>query len=175
MNINLKFELDGRKFSIPVEISEEEIGKLNAYVEAEAEKNGWEKPEDGHIYYYEDALCRVQSIRMNTSSAAQLNILYEKANCYSSEKLAEDLARGDALIRQLRRLAAEQRSKPVDFKVGGYTITYNYQDNCLECGITGPWAAVGDILFETEEQAQYAIATYADELIWYFTEMKDKF
>ena len=175
MNLHLKFELNGKTFTLPVAVSEEDLVYLSNSVEAEIEKTGWEKPEYGNMYYYEDALCRVQQMLMNSSSEEQIKILYDHANCYSNVTLAEDFARGDALMRKLRRLAAQKRTSPIDFSEnGGYTITYNYMDNCIECGVTGSWMAFGDILFETEEQAQEAITEYRDELIWYFTEMVTK-
>lgn len=172
MNLHLKFELNGKTFTLPVAVSEEDLIYLSNSVEAEIEKTGWEKPENGNMYYYEDALCRVQQLLMNSSSEEQLKILYDNANCYSNLALAENFARGDALMRRLRRLASQKRTSPTNFtENGGYTITYNYINNCIECGATGNWMALGDIIFETEAQAQEAITKYRDELIWYFTEM----
>lgn len=175
MNLNLRCEINGKILTIPVEISDEQLLQLSEIAEQIPEQNGWDKPENGKVYYYEDALCRVQSIRMNDSSAVQMDMLYEKANCYSNELLATDMARADALMRELRRFAAEKRIREIDNIAGGYTITYNYLDKCLEIGMTSSWKAFGDIVFESEELARDAINTYAEELIWYFTEMKDRF
>ena len=170
----LVVQMNGKELTIPVELSESQIRQIYLAAESETKLTGYEAPENGKMYFYEDALGRIQSIEANSNSEIQLKMLYDKANCFSSERIATNLARSDLLIRKLRRLAIEARTAPLDFsKDGGYTITYNYQDSCLECGMTGNWMALGDIVFPTEESARSAINEYADELIWYFTEMKD--
>ena len=133
---------------------------------------GWEKPERGSPCYYEDALGRVQKFTAEEASEAQLELLYNKANCFSSETLATNMARGDQLIREIRRFAVEHRTKPLDCDKC-YTIGYNYTNKCLEIGASGNWVSFGDVIFESEELAQEVINLYASELIWYFTEMTD--
>ena len=41
-------------------------------------------------------------------------------------------------------------------------------------GKNGVLAALGDIIFDTEERCRDAINEYASELIWYFTEKKNR-
>lgn len=174
MTSYLVMSINGKEVRMPVELTEEQAKEILVLREEEGKKTGWEKPETGNMYYYEDALCRVQAMLFNESSKIQLEMLYNAANCYSSERLANDLSRGDTLIKKLRRFAVENRKTPIDFNnLGGYTITYNYKNKCLECGMTGNWMTLGDIVFDTEETAREAINKFASELVWYFTEMRD--
>lgn len=173
MITNLQIIVGGQEIKIPITLTQEQIAELSAAMISDKPRTGWEKPEEGEPCYYEDALGRVQKFTVDEPSMAQLNLLHEKANCYSSEFVANEIARGDALIRALRRFSIEKRKEPIDRFKGGYTITYNYIDQCLECGVTGNWYALGDVVFDTEENAREAMNLYAEELIWYFTEMCD--
>ena len=135
---------------------------------------GWEQPEDRAPCYYVDALGRVQRIIVNEHSKSQVDLLYSEANCYLSENVASDIARAERLIRKLRRESIQRRQNQIDLSnEGGYTITYNYVDNCLELGGTGNWLAVGDIVFDSEKSAQEVMNIYAEELTWYFTRKRE--
>lgn len=170
----LQFVINGKEIVVPIELTQEQLHQICEASNSDQLLTGWEEPENGERCYYIDALCRVQNIEANADTHDQISLLSSRANCYTSEKLANDVARASELLRKLRRFAAVNRKEPIDLNgAGGYTITYNYVDKCLECGITGNWMAVGDILFDSEELVNAAIAEYAEELIWYFTEMKD--
>ena len=172
MITNLQIIVGGQEIKIPITLTQEQIAELSAAMVSDKPRTGWEKPQDGEPCYYEDALGRVQKFTVDELGKAQLDLLYEKANCYSSEILAMNMARGDQLIRELRRFAIERRTKPLD-RDQSYTIGYNYTDKCLEVGVSGNWFAFGDVIFESEELAREAMNIYAGELIWYFTEMID--
>ena len=174
-NAQLVLSFEGKELNIPVELTEAQLRRIFTVAQSDAKMSGWERPEIGDHFFYEDGLNRVQSGIVNENSMAQVEMLYEASNCYSSEIIAQSISRGDSLIRKLRRFAAESRTNSVAFyENGGYTITYNYQDKCLEIGATGQWMALGDVIFETEALAREAINKNADELVWYFTEMKDR-
>lgn len=171
MKANLQIILHGREYDLPIELDADQINRLISSATVEDECTGWEKPERGEQGFYEDALGRIQTVEVDEDSQAQIDLLYQHANLYSSKTIAKNIARGDRLIRELRRFAVENRVHSIDREgKGGYTIMYNYQDKCLECGLTGNGLALGDVLFETEELAREAINKYAEELIWYFTE-----
>lgn len=171
----LTLEVNGKELNIPIELTDTQIRQIYLAAESKTKLTGWDEPKNGGVYFYEDALGRVQSMLANESSEMQLNILYNSSNCFSSEKVADDIARCDSLIRKIRRRAILSRKNALNFEQnGGYVISYNYKDNCLECGVTGSWKSLGDIVFETEEEAMKVIAEYADELIWYFTKMRDR-
>lgn len=172
MKSNLQIVIQGREINIPIQLTAVQLNDIALAMQSDNPLNGWEKPKSGSPCYYEDALGRVQKIIVGDASQAQVDFLYSKANCFSSEILANNMARGDQLIRQLRRFAIDHRTKPLD-RDKGYTIGYNYIDKCLEVGVSGNWIAFGDVIFESEELAREAIDTYYADLIWYFTEMKD--
>lgn len=172
MKSNLQIIVRGKEISIPIQLTADQLNEIAMAMQSDERFIGWEKPEHGASCYYEDALGRVQKFTVDEATEAQLELLYSKANCFSSETLAADMARGDQLIRELRRFAITRRTEPIDYK-SGYTIGYNHVDKCLEIGMCGDWVGVGDIIFESEELAREAMNIYASELIWYFTEMKD--
>ena len=172
MKSNLQIVIQGREISIPIQLTADQLNEIALAMQADERLTGWEKPEHGSPCYYEDALGRVQKFTVDELSEAQLELLYTKANCFSSETLAMNMAHGDQLIRELRRFAISHRTKSLDHDEG-YTIGYNYTDKCLEVGVSGNWMAFGDVIFESEELAREAMNIYAAELIWYFTEMKD--
>lgn len=167
---------DGEEIKFPVHLNKAQVHKLYDASQSDRKAHGWEKPEVDHTYYYEDAAGRIQSamVNENGSSLLQANMLYEVGNCYSSESLAKDIARSNMLMRKLHRFAIEHRESPICEKRGGYTIMYNYQDQCIEVGLSGSYLSLGDVWFENEENAREAINEFASELTWYFTEFKDR-
>lgn len=172
MKSNLHIIIQGKEITIPVHLTADQLNEIALAMQTDEKFTGWEKPEHGAQCYYEDALGRVQTTEVDEASQMQVDLLYTKANCFSSKTVATNMSRGDQLIRELRRFAINHRTKPID-RNNGYTIGYNYTDRCLEIGMSGNWAAFGDVIFETEELAREAINVYASELVWYFTEMKD--
>lgn len=172
MKSNLQIVVQGREINIPVQLTADQLNDIALAMQSNEHLSGWEKPEAGSPCYYEDALGRVQKVVVDDASEVQVDLLHAKANCFSSEILAINMARGDQLIRELRRFAIDNRTKPLDHDKG-YTIGYNHTDKCLEIGVSGNWIAFGDVIFESEELARKAMNIYAAELIWYFTEMKD--
>lgn len=101
---------------------------------------------------------------------------YEIANAYSSKQVAENNARADKLMRQLRRFAVEHRKNNIDWNNENqkkYYIFYNHYSKKLE-KISGHLSQdVGTVYFDSKENTQLAINTFYNELIWYFTEYKD--
>lgn len=156
---------------IEVEISEEEYKKLQP---SEEKKTGYERvPKNGH-YFYEFGKGDVES---DVEDCYDIdNEYYESANYYSDKTVAENNARADKLMRQLRRFSVEHRGRGVnlnDMNTEKFYICYNYEGN--ELGVTFTFVArvFGVIYFDSEETTQAAIDEFCDELIWYFTEYKD--
>ena len=156
---------------IEVEISEEEYKKLQP---SEEKKTGYERvPEDG-AFYYATSKGYVEYGR-DTYDYID-DEYYESANYYSSDVVAEDNARADKLMRQLRRFAVEHRECGVnlnDTNTKKYYICYDYENNELEATFTFVGRVFGIIYFDSEEVVNTAIDEFRDELIWYFTEYKD--
>ena len=156
---------------IEVEISEEEYKKLQL---SEEKKTGYERVPKSSVYFY-----TYPSGCVETTCEACYNIddeCYESANYYSDKTVAENNARADRLMRQLRRFAVEHRGCGVDFNSTETAKHYIFYD-CIhdELDITFTFFArvFGMVYFDSEETAQAAIDKFRDELIWYFTEYKD--
>ena len=164
-----KLIIEGKE--IEVEISEEEYKKLQP---PEEKKTGYERVSKSDIYFYTHSRGYVE-----TASEDCYDIddeYYESANYYSDKIVAENNARADKLMRQLRRFAVEHRECGVnlnDIKTKKFFITYNYENNEVRPGYTFQLKYFGAICFNSREATQAAIDEFHDELIWYFTEYKD--
>ena len=156
---------------IEVEISEEEYKKLQPL---EEKKTGYERVEESDIYYYVHSIGYIET---NCEDYYDVdNEYYESANYYSDKTVAENNARADKLMRQLRRFAVEHRGCGVnlnDINTEKNYICYDYEDNEPRISLMFSSRVFGAIHFDSEETAQAAIDEFHDELIWYFTEYKD--
>lgn len=153
---------------IEIEISEEEYKKL------QPSETGYERMPKSNGYYYANAKGEVRTGIDNYCYADDK--YYESADYYSSETVAENNARADKLMRQLRRFAVEHREHGVnlnDTNTEKNYICYDYEDNELRISLMFSSRVFGAIYFDSEETAQTAINEFHDELIWYFTEYKD--
>ena len=128
---------------------------------------GYERVEFNHDYYthLSDGTIYCQSEKEDGCD----DRTYDVANYYSSKKVAENNARADVLMRQLRRFSVEHRDND--------NLNNKYYIVCLD-GILqldrhhgdirylGPW-------FDNLHAGGLAIEEFYDELMWYFTEYKD--
>ena len=156
---------------IEIEISEEEYKKLQP---SEEEKTGYERVSKNGKYFYEFGKGDVESDIEDYYDID--NEYYESANYYSSETVAENNARADKLMRQLRRFSVEHREDGVnlnDANTRQYCIYYDYGNNTLGTAFTLCARVFGVICFDSDETTLAAIDEFREELIWYFTEYKD--
>ena len=153
---------------IEIEISEEEYKKLHP------SKTGYERVPENSGFYYEynrggvkcsiDEYCNID------------NEYYESANYYSSDIVAENNARADKLMRQLRRFAVQHREPGINFNnanTAKFYIICDYENDELRATYTSYAKVFGAIYFDSREVANAAIDKFHDELIWYFNEYKD--
>ena len=156
---------------IEIEISEEEYKKLQP---SEEKKTGYERVAESDIYFYANTKGDAE-----TACEDYYDIddeYYESANYYSDKTVAENNARADKLMRQLRRFSVEHRGHGIDFNSTETEKHYIYYDcvrDELRTTYTFYAGVFGVIYFDSEETAQAAIDEFRDELIWYFTEYKD--
>ena len=164
-----KLLIEGKE--IEVEISEEEYKKLHL---SEEKKTGYERVPKNGKYFYEFGKGDVES---DIEDCYDIDDeYYASANYYSDKTVAENNARADKLMRQLRRFAVEHREDEVnlnDTNTKQHCIYYDYGNNILGTAFTFCVKTFGVIYFDSEETAQAAIDEFRDELIWYFTEYKD--
>lgn len=163
-----KLIVEGKEF--PIEIQDPELQKLVA----PQKETGYERVELDERFY---------SVRADNSIFAPLdgrflehNAYYDTANYYSSQIVAENNARADELMRQMRRFAVEHRKNELnwsDTAQDKYYIFYDRRDNKFDIDYALVCRDFGSIYFDTEEAAEAALSTFKDELTWYFTEYKD--
>ena len=156
---------------LEVEISEEEYKKLQT---TEEKKTGYERVNEGDRYYC--ASYRGEIEDPTDDRCTWDDDSYNIANYYSSKEVAENNARADKLMRQLRRFAVEHREKEVDWNNPNQTkhfIMYDCSYNEIITDFDDTYRYFGEINFTSQEVAKAAIAEFHDELIWYFTEYKD--
>ena len=161
-----KLIIEGKE--IEIEISEEEYRKL------QPSETGYERVAKDSDYFYVNIRGDVGTGIDNYCCADDK--YYESANYYSSEIVAENNARADKLMRQLRRFSVEHRECGVNLSNANtekHYICYDYESDELESTYTFCARVFGVIYFDSEETAQAAIDEFRDELIWYFTEYKD--
>ena len=97
-------------------------------------------------------------------------VIEESCNCYSRHEVAENNARADALMRKLRRFAAEHGGC-LKFKEDGYEIYWDRTYNRIKTiNVSGPFKYIVGVIFASENAAQKAIDAYYNDLLWYFTE-----
>lgn len=172
MKSKIQLVIKGQPVQIPIELSEEQLCHLISMVNLDDTLTGWEEPKIGQKGYYEDEFNNVAEFDIDETTIDFAQKLYENDNFYSTRETAENTVRADNVLRRLRHYAISHRTKDVAMADGGYTITYNYEAECLEIGATGNWLALGDMVFDTEETARKAMNKYASDLIWYFTQAK---
>ena len=164
-----KLIIEGKE--IEVEISAEEYKKLQP---SEEKKTGYERVPESDVYFY---ACPNGCVETACEDCYDIDDeCYESANYYSDKTVAENNARADKLMRQLRRFAVEHREDGVSFNdtdTKKYCIDYDYENNELNVSFVFCSRKFGVIYFGSGETVNAAIDKFRDELIWYFTEYKD--
>ena len=164
-----KLIIEGKE--IEVEISEEEYKKLQS---SEEKKTGYERVTEDNVFYF---VSDRGDIEIGDDSFGFIDEeYYDVANYYSSQNVAENNARADKLMRQLRRFSVEHRERGVSFNdinIEKYYICYDYASDELEVSSVVFSKNFGAIYFDSIKVANAAIDEFHDELIWYFTEYKD--
>jgi hypothetical protein len=156
--IEVKVKTEDFKKAQPKKTGYERVGKNEKYYVSDNSKK------DGYTDFIEDADV------MDDNS-------YVNADYYNNPTLAENNTRADRLMRQLRRFAVEHSKKELDWnnnEQDKYYIYYNYCDNKLECDGYVNARDFGQIYFDTLDACEEAIKEFKNELIWYFTEYRDR-
>lgn len=162
---NITILVDGKE--IQAQVGEEQLKQL-----CEKKRTGYEIVPEGKQYWFDSGMfLGLGSFIDNRSSSDVLN--YGDANYYSNRTVAENNARADKLMRQLRRFAVENRKSDIDWTKTKYDIFYNYDTQKLCVGSIWRTRGFGNIYFDGIKTAEQAIDQFKDELLWYFTEYKD--
>lgn len=150
-----------------VEIENGEI----TIIKPEKKATGWERAKPGEWQRYIDSY----NVKSSTEDCLEEDdALYQKANYFTSQKLAEKINRMQTLQRQMFRWQAEN-DKPInlnDCQQVKYEIYYCHRDGTV--GISDIHACTSGFIpyFSTREKAEECIGAFKDELMWLFTEFK---
>jgi hypothetical protein len=165
-----KLVVEGKEF--PIEILDPELEKL---IKPQKKKTGYERVEDGQSFWHIEngAIMPCRDVHGD----CDVQSIYDGANYYSNFEVANNNARADKLMRQLRRFAVKHREKELnwlDQNQKKYAISFDPEINMLS---TDYWISTSSefwtMFFDSEETAELAIKTFKDELLWYFTEYED--
>jgi len=134
-------------------------------------ERGYERVKTNESFWYTTVDGDVRRAKeLNNSCSDEM---YETANYYSNEKVAEDNARADRLFRCMRRFAAKNNKDVLnwhDSNESKYYIAYDYLDNRIAVDYNVISNTLGTVYFSSKEVAEQAIDKYRNELVWYFTE-----
>lgn len=163
-----KLIVEGKEFDI--EINDPELVKLIK----PPKKTGYERAEEETRVYYVGYNGEVNDFFDNRRDI--VNDAYIAGNYYSDRTVAENNARADELMRQLRRFAVEHRKSIIDWNNSNlekYSIRYDHNRKEIRVDLLRYAQIFGAVWFDNEQAADLAIETFHNELIWYFTEYKD--
>ena len=158
-----KLIVDGHEFDI--DISDPKLQALISPI-----KTGYEQVKAGKNFYS----VRADGTIFEPTAGGKDNNYYDVANYYSDRAIAENNARADKLMRQLRRFAVEHRENELDWEDHNQSKFFiAYECGKLDIDFDIEYKMHGVIYFDSFKTAELAIETFHDELIWYFTEYKD--
>lgn len=162
-----KLVVEGKEFDI--EILDPKLQELIT----PKKKTGYERVGNNERFYHSTSsghwIGEDEDVR-----GAYSNDYYSAANYYSSKELAINNVRADTLMRQLRRFAVEHRVNRINWDNNAQAkwMIYYGSDGLGVCE-SDNIPCYGTIYFDRITDADAAIETFHDELIWYFTEYKD--
>ena len=168
----MKVELKVNGKTVQVEMTEEQLKELG--VIKERSRTGYERVEKSETYYVintkDDSMMNITEFNDQTDERC-----YNTGNYYSDKTIAENNARADRLLRQLRQWQA-QNDEPISVEDWNneskkkWFIIYSYSSEEMYAEYYYIMRLPNTIYFATKEKAEEAIEVFRDELLWYFTE-----
>ena len=159
--------INGKKYEI--QMSEADV----AEIEKPRTATGYERKEEGKEYFmagYNNA------VGLPEQDDEEDDRHYSVADYYADYNMACNIARADTLMRRLRQWQA-LNDKPVDWSdtdTGKYFIYYEYEAGVLSVMCNWTVRHIGETYFSTQMKAEEAVKEFEDELIWYFTEYRQR-
>lgn len=170
----MQVELKANGKTVQVEMTEEQAKILG--LAEERSRTGYERVEVEETYY----LVEVDDEITNMKHNGQLDRdCYDVGNYYSNKTIAENNARADRLLRQLRQWQA-QNDKAIsisDWKnenIFKYHIEYDCFNDFPFVVYTTRFRTPNTIYFTSGEKAEGAIEVFKDELKWYYTKYQQR-
>ena len=147
--------------------------KETAAAETEKPKTGYERVEFGQQYYSDGSN---RSYYEETEEEYDMDDCNYRTACYySDETIAKNNARADELMRRLRQWQA-LNDKPVDWgndKVK-WDIGYDCDTGEIDIRCRYRFRNTNTIYFTTKAKTEEAIEVFKDDLLWYFTEYRQR-
>ena len=172
-----KLKLENGK-EIDIELSEKQLKEIQP---KKKKKTGYERVSKCEKYYVSDNSISCGYCDLNEEANLYDDNFYKNADYYSNKTLTLNNTRADTLMRQLRRFAVENSEKELDWHWHNdckYYIYYNYNCHAIDVGSSdGSLVAIryfGQIYFDSKKVAKKAINEFKEELLWYFTEYRDR-
>lgn len=169
----MKVELKVNGKTVQVEMTEEQLKELGVI----KPRTGYERRKECNNEYY--LVTAGGSVIEEKDTALFDQNCYEIGNFYSNKMIAENNARADRLLRQLRQWQAlnDKSISVEDWKDNGknkWCIIYGYGLEKLYVDYFHCIRLHNVIYFTTREKAEEAIEVFRDELIWYFVEYQQR-
>lgn len=136
-------------------------------------RTGYERVEIDSDYY---ATSATAAIAITDVYSEDDDKCYERGNYYNNPELAAGIARADTLMRRMRQWQA-LNDDAVDWNDEGerWCITYGYIETKLSiCRAAGNLRGIGEVYFSSSQAADKARDIFRDELMWYFTEYRQR-
>lgn len=152
--------------TIEVEVADEQFEKL--FVD---KKTGYERVSETSYWRIGSEGLVIGDADYNTAAD---RCRYEFANYFSDKSVAENMARAQRLWNNIHRRAVELCEPVYQRKDNWYfTICFDPKSSKL---YADDWITrrFGLIYFDTVEHCEQVINEFRDELMWYFTEFKDR-
>lgn len=165
----MKVQMTYNGKTVEVEVADEQFEKL--FVD---KKTGYEKVSATSYWHIDSDGVVLEEADYNTYSA---RCRYKFANYFSDKTVAENMARAQRLWNNIHRRAVEL-CKPVNVSQKGtlYHIVFKVGHNRNNIVHLSRFdtRSFGTVWFDTEEHCKQVIEEFHDELLWYFTEFKDR-
>ena len=156
--------------TVEVEIKEDEARKIFG----EPKRTGWERVEPGQYYCYitGDGLVTAEEDERDELD----DLYYDNVNYFADRDLANDQARAISLWLRIKRWAAEH-CEPMDCEgcSGKYSFYWDYVAKQVRVsGVLFLYRTAFAVYFDTPDHANQCIEEFRDDLLWYFTECRDR-
>lgn len=149
--------LNGKTYE--VRLTDEQVTEI----EKPKKATGFGRAEEGEDYFSIDATGTIYNRNMYFED------LYNNANYYTDESLAEWCNRNDALNRKMRRWAAEHNDEPIDWTNEfpyKYHLYYNFNSETVEVDESRLYCRTACCYFNTLQIARAAREEFGDEIKW---------
>lgn len=181
----MQVELKVNDKRVQAEIPEEQLKETGLFEQLkklglieERSQTGYERVKKGEMYYVIDTEYN-SMLKITEFNDKEDEQCYNTGNYYNDKIIAENNARADRLLRQLRQWqAANDKSISEkdwnDESKKKWFVAYSYGAEKLYADYYYIMRLPNTIHFATKEKAEEAIEVFRDELIWYFVEYQQR-